>query len=113
MKHLTGNKTLTKKITFFIVPYFDMYYGAMAYMEKPEIDKWGLNTKEERGYQISIAILYDYLGINDNFENYDYDKYKKVFEDEEGGFKGGLVAETIKITGNMPVDKEGDIIFAF
>jgi hypothetical protein len=53
------------------------------------------------------------MGIKDDYENYNYKHYEKVFEDLDGGFKGGLVAETIKITGFMPIDKEGEIIFAF
>ena len=115
MKTLTGKRTKirSKKVILYVYPFFNHWFGAEVYLKEPTIDKWGTNKKNEKPFEIAIATLFDVMGIKTDYEKFDYDYFKKKFENEEGGFKGGLMAEPLKVTGILPIDKEGNIIFAF
>jgi hypothetical protein len=115
MKTLTGKKKVikSKKVTLYVSPFYNHYYACEIYTKKPIIDEWGLDVNKQRPFECSIDRLFDVMGIKDDYTSFDYKHYEKVFEDSEGGFKGGLMAELIKIVGIMPVDSNGEIIFAF
>jgi hypothetical protein len=115
MKTLTGKKKIArvKLVTLYVCPFFNHWFGAEVYLKKPVIDQFGLSSGDERPYEVSIRQLFDFMGIKEDYEKFDYDHYKKEFENEEGGFQGGLMAEMIKVRGIMPVDKDENIIFAF
>jgi len=115
MKTLTGEKKVikSKKVTLYIAPFYNHFYACAVYFKKPLIDIWGLDANNQTSYQCSTDRLFNVMGIKEDYKAFDYEHYKTVFKNEEGGFKGGLIAEVIKIVGIMPVDDDGEIIFAF